>query len=217
MRMRICMLLRNPFTRDARVLREARTLARSGHDVTVLAVQGSGLPRREERDGFTIVRAVAGGPLAGPTIAGAGGHATRALPRPAGAVWMRDLILARAFARAARSIPADVYHAHDLNTLEPAARAAHANGARLVYDAHELYPDLTGLAARERARWARLERRLIGRADAVIVPSPARAQEMNRRYGVTPSVVMNCPEGSPIASATDDRLSAFRRPGEALL
>src|SRR5438445_9326483 len=113
MRMRIGMLLRNPFTRDARVLREARTLARAGHDVIVLAVQGSGLPKREERDGFTIVRAIAGGPLAGPTIAGAGGHAMRSLPRPAAAVWIRDVLLARTYARPARSYPDEGQHSQD--------------------------------------------------------------------------------------------------------
>jgi glycosyltransferase involved in cell wall biosynthesis len=215
--MRICMLLRNPFTRDARVLREARTLARAGHTVTVIAVRAAGLRAREERDGFTIIRAVPGRPLAGPTIAGAGGSRMRSLPRPSLAVLARDLLFARAFHRAAMATPADVYHAHDLNTLEPAARAARATGARLVYDAHELYPDLTGLTTRESARWKRLEQRLIGRADAVVVPSPARAEEMHRRYGVTPAVVMNCPEGAPIEGPAGDRLAGFRRPGEALL
>jgi glycosyltransferase involved in cell wall biosynthesis len=125
-------------------------------------------------------------------------------------------LLARAFYRAAVEQPADVYHAHDLNTLEPAARAAGARGARLVYDAHELYPDLTGFGARESARWRKLETRLIGRADAVIVPSQGRADEMHRRYGVAPVVVMNCPDASRAVQA-DGRFDSLRSSGDPLL
>jgi glycosyltransferase involved in cell wall biosynthesis len=210
------MLLRNPFTRDARVLREARSLARAGHEVTVIAMRAPTLPDREERDGFTVLRRVGGGTLAGPTIAGAAGGRVRALPRPAIAVAVRDAILARAFYRAALEQPADVYHAHDLNTLEPAARACGARGARLVYDAHELYPDLTGFGPRERAHWSKLETRLIGRAAAVIVPSHGRADEMRRRYGVSPVVVMNCPDVSRSVTA-DGRLNVLRNGTEPLI
>ena len=216
MGLRITMLLRNPFTRDARVLREARSLARAGHDVTVIAMRAPTLPAREQRDGFTVLRLIPGGTLAGPTIAGASGGRTLSLPRLAIAVRARDAILTRAFTRAAIEQPADVYHAHDLNTLEPAARAARARGARLVYDAHELYPDLTGFGPAERARWSKLETRLIGRADAVIVPSQGRADEMKRRYGVVPVVVMNCPDVTRPVDA-DPRLDAYRSGAEPLV
>jgi len=219
--MRIRMLLRNPFTRDARVLREARALAAAGHDVTVVAMRAPGLPAVEQRDGFTVERAVRAGALAGPTITGAAGGASsagaRRLPRPAAAVWVRDKMLSRAFSAAATAKPADVYHAHDLNTLEPAVRAAMRQRARLVYDAHELYPDLTGLGRGERARWRRVEERLIGRADVVIVPSEGRADALVQRYGIArPAVVMNAPEsaGSPDPAASP--LASLRRPGELL-
>lgn len=55
--MRVCMLVRNPCTHDQRVLREARTLAAHGYQVTIIAVNPRGdLPPREERDGFLIIR-----------------------------------------------------------------------------------------------------------------------------------------------------------------
>lgn len=222
--MRIVMLLRNPFTRDARVLREARTLAAAGHDVTVIAVRAPGLAAREQRDGFTIDRAVAAGRLAGPTITGqAGGQAggqgsEKARRRPAAAVWVRDQAMSRLFARAALARHADVYHAHDLTVLEPAVRAARANRARLVYDAHELYPELTGLAKAERARWARLERSLITAPDVVLVPSEARADAMAERYGIArPVVVMNAPEEGPTPDPSAGPVAAVRRNGETLL
>src|SRR5947208_14617507 len=54
--MRVCMIVRNPSVRDPRVLREARTLASAGHDVTIIATTQPGVPAREERDGFRIRR-----------------------------------------------------------------------------------------------------------------------------------------------------------------
>lgn len=217
------MLLRNLFVRDARVLREARELARAGHEVVVVALHAGDLPEREERDGIRIVRAVRAGRLAGPTILGVAGAAAADSPgrtrrRPAAAVWLRDAVLDRRMTSAAIAHQADVYHAHDLTTLAPAVRAARVNGARLIYDAHELYPEMSGLGARERERWARLERRLIGSADAVIVPSSSRGDVFVDRYGIAqPAVVMNCP---PRGSPPDPRaspLASARRGGEVLL
>jgi glycosyltransferase involved in cell wall biosynthesis len=211
------MLLRNPFTRDVRVLREARSLASAGHEVTVLALRAPGLPDVERRDGFEVRRAVEAGLMAGPTIRAAAGGRGRRLPRPAAVVWLRDRLLERRLARAAMAVAADVYHAHDLNTLEAACRAAACRAARVVYDAHELYPDLTGLAPRERARWRRVEERLVRRVDAVLAPSPARAEVLERRYGVRPLVVMNCPPRGSAPDPAASPLAALRRPGERLL
>jgi len=218
--MRVCMLLRNTFTRDARVLREARSLAAAGHEVTVVALRAGDLPRREERDGFVVLRPVDAGPLAGPTISRTIETGSRwRFPRVPAAVWLRDRMLASRLTRAARSIQADVYHAHDLNTLEPAVAAARIHEARIVYDAHELWPDLTGLGRGERARWRRAEHRLIHEADLVIVPSQSRGEELVRRYGIAmPAVVMNCP---PAPNEPPDpgasRLAALRRRGETLV
>jgi glycosyltransferase involved in cell wall biosynthesis len=218
--MRICMLVRNPFTRDARVLREARGLAAAGHEVTVLAVRAGNVPAREERDGFVVLRSVEAGRFSGPTIMGAASNSGKSGGRfrPTAAVIARDVVLSRRLTRAAAAIPADVYHAHDLNTLEAASAAARAHEARLVYDAHELYPDLTGLSAWERARWRRIERALIGRTDAVIVPSPSRGDVLVERYSIpTPAVVMNCPPGSSAPDPSAGLLATLRRRGETLV
>jgi glycosyltransferase involved in cell wall biosynthesis len=50
------MFVFNPCTRDARVDREAATLAAAGHQVRVYAYLEPGLPAREERRGYTILR-----------------------------------------------------------------------------------------------------------------------------------------------------------------
>ena len=213
------MLLRNTFTRDARVVREARSLARAGHEVTVLALRAGELPKREERDGFVVLRAAEAGRFAGPTISGTvNAHSRLRLPRTPLFVWTRDKLLDARMTRAAIALPADAYHAHDLNTLEPAAMAAREHGARLVYDAHELYADMTGLGRGERARWRRLESRLIRRADLVIAPSPSRAEEMVARYGIEePRVVMNCPPMLQSLDPSASPLAGLRREGETLL
>ena len=54
--MKVWMFVCNNCRHDARVLKEAKTLAESGHDVQIVAVSGEGLSRVEERDGFRILR-----------------------------------------------------------------------------------------------------------------------------------------------------------------
>src|SRR5207302_1712251 len=74
---------------------------------------------------------------------------------------------------------ADVYHAHDLNNLEVAYRAAKASGAKLVYDAHELFPEMANRWVRlKRRAWRRLEGRLLPEADLAITVNELIAEEM---------------------------------------
>jgi glycosyltransferase involved in cell wall biosynthesis len=76
-------------------------------------------------------------------------------------------------------------------------------GARVVYDAHELYPDMLqefGIQGSwpVQAHWKNLERRLVPRADAVVTVSDGLAAELTRRFGVKPVVVRNVPPTVPI-------------------
>lgn len=88
----------------------------------------------------------------------------------------------------------DVVHAHDLNTLPAAAAVARRTGAQLVYDAHELYHEISTLSERERRNWRWIERRLIGRADAVITVCGSIADELVTRYAIAPpTILLNCP------------------------
>jgi len=97
-----------------------------------------------------------------------------------------------------RREPSDVYHAHDLNTLPVAVAASRATGGRLIYDAHELYTEISTLSARERFVWRQLERLLIRRADARLSVCDSIADELASRYGVPkPRVLLNCPERTP--------------------
>jgi glycosyltransferase involved in cell wall biosynthesis len=113
----------------------------------------------------------------------------------------------RGYRRVARA-GFDVFHAHDLNTLPVAALLAHHTGARLVYDAHELYPEVSTLSPLESWVWRRVEPRLIWRADRVLTVCDSIAGELSDRYRVVrPQVLLNCP---PSTDAVDPRESPLR-------
>jgi glycosyltransferase involved in cell wall biosynthesis len=216
------MLLHNAFTHDTRVLKEARTLVDAGYDVRVLAVQDGATPPLEHRHGFTVIR-LPSDPvptrllrraLARRGRVSAIGRVAAPLDRPAEGprarlerlglrlhLLLEHLRYLRLAGAAACSHAADVYVAHDLETLPAAARAARAGGARLVYDSHELFTERTSTGRGGRLAWRAVERRLIPRADVVVTVSESIADELVRRYGVPrPVVVRNLPSGAP-----DDR------------
>jgi glycosyltransferase involved in cell wall biosynthesis len=99
---------------------------------------------------------------------------------------------------------ADIYHAHDLNTLLPAVMAARKTNAHVVYDSHELYVQRN---AREsvlhRLMWAWLESHLIGQASRVITVSDSIADVLSGRYDIKkPVVVRNVQEYRPFQQST---------------
>ena len=107
--------------------------------------------------------------------------------------------LDRHMVRAATLRQPQVLHAHDLNTLRPAARAAAQAGAKLVYDAHELHRHRNDMAQiqQQRARW--LEQRLIRRVDLFITAGDAWADYLSGLYRLPrPVVLRNVPvEATP--------------------
>ena len=127
---RIAMALENqPYPRDVRVRAEAEALARAGHDVTVLAPRARGEARRERVDGVAVrrFRALdAGHGRAGFVAEYAIAHV--ALVR----------LVACELARGA-----DVVHLHNPpDTLFVAGLLARAVGRRVVFDQHDLFPEL---------------------------------------------------------------------------
>ncbi|HTC86437.1 MAG TPA: glycosyltransferase, partial [Candidatus Acidoferrum sp.] len=100
--------------------------------------------------------------------------------------------------RAARAAPiCDVAHGHDLSGVLAAARAARRDGARLVFDSHELLLESAGSATQPgwgRSVLRRAEAKEFGEASAVVTVNDAIAAELKGRYGVVaPVVVHNCP------------------------
>jgi glycosyltransferase involved in cell wall biosynthesis len=234
--MHVVMIVRNSFTHDARVTREARTLSEAGMRVTVVAVRGQGeLPEREVIDGFTVERLDVTGRVyavlrallhrggAGQTV----GSSKPVSDRPVR--FARDLVVmaARTFstarfnlvaARRAVMLKADVYHCHDFNTLYAGVTAAGRAPGPIIYDSHELYAHLN-VAHPTRVRRAVvefLERRWIRKAAGVITVSDAFADQLVRRYGIPrPIVVLNVPDAT--RETTVDVPEALKGPGVKLL
>lgn len=247
------MFVYNRCTTDARVLKEASTLAAAGHGVRVIAVLDGTTQPLEERDGFRVVRidrnpihyrilkgvrrlsrlarlgaaetadrletaeARRRGPLRrlalaplglairalkllwGPLSASIGAFerlTRRALLYPHKPLMFFDYY-SRAYALV-RSDPPDALHAHDLNTLPVAAALARRLDVPLIYDAHELYPEISTLSPREASIWRFLERRLAKRATAIVTVCESIAAEIETRNGVRrPMVLLNSPPIQP--------------------
>jgi glycosyltransferase involved in cell wall biosynthesis len=196
---KVLMIVQEPVV-TRRILQEARSLINAGYDVHILTrAEGP-----EDKEGE-----IEGIPAEWVAVAGRD-RRFRWLYRLAGisrgsqvaAMWGvltgRHTFTQRALSRAIAA-NADIYHAHDLNNLEVAHRAAQAVGAKLVYDSHELFPDIANRWIRlKRRAWKRLERKLIPHAKLVITVNPFIAQELVRRYAISPPlVVLNCPDPPP--------------------
>jgi hypothetical protein len=215
------MFVHTALLHDARVEREAAALAAAGYDVRVVAARGAGTPARERRDGFEIER-VDSDPM--PTRAvrralaarGRGGDiGTVAAPLHRGRAGVRGVVerlalrvhLAAELARyvrlaagAAKTAPAQVWMAHDLDALPAAWFARRRHGGRLLYDSHELFSERIAVSSAARPFWRALERRLARRADAVVTVGDGVAAELARRYRLpAPTVVRNIPAAGPAA------------------
>jgi glycosyltransferase involved in cell wall biosynthesis len=165
----VAMLVRNPYTHDTRVEKEARTLVGAGYRVTVVADGGPGLPERETRDGSTVLRV------------------PRSRLRLPG---LRFVAHELTLARRLRALRPTILHAHDSNALVPVALAAWVNRTPYVYDAHELWLERP---RRERTHlyfalsnlyYRIVERLLVPRAAATITVTGPIVEHLAARYGL---------------------------------
>ena len=181
--MKICMIVVNNFIHDARVFKEAKTLAQAGHEVTVYAMKSPHTTARERMAGFDVERI----------------HLeTRKWPK-----WLFVQIfkylefMIRVVARIRAQRP-DVVHAHDIDGLVPGWIAARLIRAKLIYDSHEFWSErksrlhsLPGGKTLTRA----VERFLIRRADGVISVSESIVRELAQIYSIpTPVLIFNAQE-----------------------
>jgi glycosyltransferase involved in cell wall biosynthesis len=196
-------------TRDPRARRAAIAARRRGFDVAAVSGQVSGaepLPlehvRVERLRRERVAASLRGLGLGGATRPGLVTRELRGLFRLA-----RLTRLSAGLAAAGRRLGSfDVVHANDLETLAAGWLLARRSGARLVYDAHELYsssepdyPRVYGAVA------GLLERRLARRASVVTVSKPiADEMEARLRLPCKPIVVMNCPDRQDVAASARD-------------
>jgi glycosyltransferase involved in cell wall biosynthesis len=163
----VCAVVVSHLPHDARVWKEARTVAESGRSVRLIGLRYElDRSRTRREDGVTVTEQ----PF------GERGRAT--LPR-------RAAIMLRLWATVLRT-PAGAYHCHNIHPAPAALVAARLRRARLIYDAHELYGEPeegAGLLSRLISRVARATERVIARsADAVITTNPSRAEVLAERH-----------------------------------
>lgn len=209
---RVCMLLKNSFTHDARVLREAKTLVANDYDVTVVALSAKNLPERETTaDGIHVIRVSRG--------VGSSLHAVsdpsqskqtqrKVLKRIKGlAVTIIKLVAATPLGEfiqksidnrmrvAAMSVSPDVIHAHDLDTLEVGVDISSIRNIPLIYDSHEIASQRNHHSAARKRRSYDVEKKLITAVDRMIMVSRGCAEYTAEIYNIaTPDVIMNCPD-----------------------
>lgn len=126
----------------------------------------------------------------------------------------------RLFRHALQRRTARVYHASDLYVLPALADAARRQGARLVYDARELYPYVAATAGRPwvTAFWRLVEGRYARRADAVFTVSDRIAEAMAAAYDLPrPTVLYNAPPRQSVPPSPWLRARAGVSPGVPLL
>jgi glycosyltransferase involved in cell wall biosynthesis len=220
--LRITMLLYGEIEHDSRVRREMGTLVELGHEVTVATLYGRSRPPFE-LDGARIVplRPAHRGLLPGAESPFIGdrkmGRSRRLAARGRWAASYATTFQYWRRAAGRQLPPADVWHGHDLLGLLTARDMQLRHGGGLVHDSHELFLE-AGSAARlpspVRKLLFRMERGASRKADAVITVNTSIADELHRRYGVQPVVVMNCPPLGPARKKGKlrDHLSLGSRP-----
>jgi glycosyltransferase involved in cell wall biosynthesis len=218
----ILMLVWTDVESDARVRREAETLASAGHHVHVI---GRGVPPTY-KPGAGITVSSAGQAPSGSASRGTQGAAARVARWLLLPTYVRRR-LRRWTAQAAvdaRGRQFDAVHAHDFTALPLAAELARERGVPLVYDTHEFWPGRPRLSRPtpwRRWRERRLEAHLGGQAVAVITVGPGLAELLRDTYGwTTVQVVRNSfpmnvvedrrPPGQPTGAVYAGRIAPHR-------
>ncbi len=181
--MRRCLsIVLNTFTNDSRVLRESETLAKNGFKVTVFALHEDKLPLKEEHAFLSLRR----------SKLRTRGWSKR---KPVQLIKYVECVV-RMVAAGVRVWPT-VVHANDWDALPIGYLIARLTGAKLIYDAHELWrdPGVRGdVPAAPLDLGVRLEGWLARRADGVMTVSESIAADMAEKMRIVkPQVVRNLP------------------------
>ncbi|MDW7731262.1 MAG: glycosyltransferase [Methanolobus sp.] len=168
------MLVTNPCINDARVLKEATSLSKDGHELVVWAVSKNGIPTFQQKDGFSIKRISK--KMKENSLLGKLEHSPK-------------------FIYHSIKENADVYHAHDLSTLLECYIASRWNRSKVIYDSHELFIRNYNNKNNYMNIYYYLEHFLIKKVDSIITVNDFIAEELQQRYNLKKEIVvlMNCP------------------------
>jgi glycosyltransferase involved in cell wall biosynthesis/SAM-dependent methyltransferase len=191
---------------DRRVLLSGRSLSEAGWNVTVVAAPYP-TPIDQDQIEFPELHIVRADTSVAAVVP------PEALPgnRRHSEGWREVYFYHFNFLDVALRHPARVYVANDLPVLPAAAVAAAQIGAVLVYDAHELFPEIVYHSAEQQALFREAEADLIKDAALVTTINESIAEEMARRYEIAlPAVILNAPAAMP-ASGGSARNGTLRR------
>jgi glycosyltransferase involved in cell wall biosynthesis len=169
----ICAAVVSDLAFDARVWKEARSLAAAGYKVALIGCRYDlERPRWRHEDGVDVFE-VSLGSRSKVSLVGRVSTLLRL---------SREILRTRARA----------YHAHNIHVGVPSWIAARLRRARLVYDAHELYGELHGgILTRAAVRVERpLERLMATGSDGVVTTNESRAAALKERYGLAEVVTL---------------------------
>lgn len=175
---RILNIVFNDFTRDSRVRKISHSLARDGHMVNVLCFHELGLPKSDEQEGYYIQRVEI---------------RTRKLKkikllRPLMYLEfaIRTLLLTRKY---------DAIHVNDVEPLPIAilVKLMSFGRVKLIYDAHELESEKTGMGDRGRKMVKAIERLSFPMVNGFITVSRSIGEFYQRQFNIEPIILFNCP------------------------
>jgi len=89
----------------------------------------------------------------------------------------------------------DVIHCHDLNTLETGVKLSREFQMKVIYDSHELFNEMTGRNKLDRLYGYKLEKKLLKLVDHLIVVNPFIIKVFKEQYNSLPksTVIQNIP------------------------
>lgn len=206
---RVVMLVGNNLAIDARVRKEATSVAEAGYDTHVVGIgteipadlvdapytlhlaepqyRGKSLlPRLGREDVWKPLRV-----LTNLTV-------TRYRQKQYNREFNSDANLSHQVRRpemesVALALKPDIVHCHDLDTLYAGHQIAQKTGALLVYDSHEIYLELHFLSPIFKPQYAQIEAEIFPKIDGFVTVSPAIGRILTEKYNsdIEPVVLYN--------------------------
>jgi glycosyltransferase involved in cell wall biosynthesis len=204
----LCMVVHGPYPLDPRVVREARVALRQGYEVDIVATRQPGEPAEEYVEGVRVIRL--------PVAHTMGGGAGRIISEYAAFSLLACVRLARLALKRRYAI----VHVHNPpDFLVAAALIPRLLGCRVIFDIHDLSPDMFNMRFDGRRGADVADRLLKGLerwatriADGVITVHDAYARELVKR-GVPPEkliIVMNSVDEEFLPAAVRASDEGFR-------
>ncbi|MCM3443789.1 glycosyltransferase [Metabacillus halosaccharovorans] len=201
--MKIAMLLFKDIVYDARVQREAISLAEKGYLVHVYCVKEYDLEVKPYHDNIVLHRLK----LTAKSVKGSlmtKGDPTlkrkllfRLVRLPIIKLTKDILSYREYYKKVCSKLTSDInyVHCHDLNTLVQGYYLSKRLGAKLIYDSHELYNEMAGRNQLDKMVGHYIEQKFYNKADLFITVNKFLVDEFSKKYGIHSNVqiVQNIP------------------------